>query len=387
MDVKVKVLEHQARFITCQSRFSALIGGIGSGKTTAGALKVLAEVSQLPPHLGMIVAPTYRMLSDATFRTFQQHAQPILADFKRSEMLQYLKNGSEVLLRSAENPERLRGPDLAWVWMDEASLCSDKAWHVLVGRLRYTLPGKGARAGRMWITTTPKGRNWLYDNYGRMSVFRARTKDNIFLDKDYVDSLYSIYTGDLARQELEGEFVAWEGLVYREFSRDAHVKPVENNEAWRVVIGLDFGFTNPTAAIVVAFDGDDKAYALDELYKRRLTPDDLVVAVRELADRYRPESIICDPSEPGQIEALRRAGLPASPSRVRSVIEGIRDIQSRLAGGRLIVSPQCANLIAEFETYVWNDRKDAPVKANDHALDALRYALSSVKRTGVIFLG
>lgn len=365
----------------------AFTGGIGSGKTYAGAVLALAEISRLGlPHLAMVVAPTYQMLQDSTLRTlldvFTRVRLPVRLN--KSAMILELPGGVEIILRSAENPDRLRGPNIAWVWLDEAALCPAQTWDILIGRLRYTTPDGAARAGRLWITSTPRGRNWLYRKADQMKIFRAATSDNRYLAPEYIAALEEAYTGDFARQELYGEFVAFEGLVYAQFSRDRHIGEIESSGA-ACIAGLDFGFTNPTAIVVVEQAGEEYR-VLDEFYRRRLTTDDLASVCREFLERYHVQEFVCDPSDPAAIEALRRAGIPARPARMRSVMEGIRNIQTLLDQGRLLVSPQCANLAAEFESYCWQESKDMPVKANDHALDALRYAIGASGRS-VMFLG
>jgi len=381
--IDVELYPQQFKFATSRARMTAFVGGIGSGKTFAGAVRVVYEVAEVGG-LGEVIAPTYPMLRDATMRTLRELAQPLIAEENRSEMRWRLANGAEILFRSADEPERLRGPNLSWVWLDEAALCPAQTWDILIGRLRYTTPDGAARAGRLWITSTPRGRNWLYRKADQMKIFRAATSDNRYLAPEYIAALEEAYTGDFARQELYGEFVAFEGLVYAQFSRDRHIGEIESSGA-ACIAGLDFGFTNPTAIVVVEQAGEEYR-VLDEFYRRRLTTDDLASVCREFLERYHVQEFVCDPSDPAAIEALRRAGIPARPARMRSVMEGIRNIQTLLDQGRLLVSPQCANLAAEFESYCWQESKDMPVKANDHALDALRYAIGASGRS-VMFLG
>jgi phage terminase large subunit-like protein len=96
-----------------------MIGGIGSGKSYAGCVKAFVRASERKVLL-MVTAPTYPMLRDATLRTFMDMAGPFVRDFYKSEMIATLVNGSEVLFRSTENPDRLRGPNLHGWFGDEA---------------------------------------------------------------------------------------------------------------------------------------------------------------------------------------------------------------------------------------------------------------------------
>lgn len=127
-----------------------------------------------------------------------------------------LGNGAEVLFRSTDNPDRLRGPNLSGCFMDEASLSDRDALTVLLGRLR-----EGGGLGWLGCAFTPRGRNhWTYEVFGTpgrpdTALFHSRTADNPFLHPDFAAKLAAQYgPGLLARQELEGLFVSLEGAEW-----------------------------------------------------------------------------------------------------------------------------------------------------------------------------
>jgi PBSX family phage terminase large subunit len=193
----------QRGFITSTARNSAFIGGIGSGKTRASVIKAIS----MPPNtVGMLVAPTFGMLRDTVIRTFAEiatRAPHIVRKFNQSELHATLFDGKEILFRSADNPERLRGPNLGWAGLDEAALMNRNALDIMLGRLRL-------EPGNMWFTTTPKGRNhWLHEyiETGNVEVHRSRTMDNPHLPQAYIDSLKSQYSSAFYAQEVLGEFV------------------------------------------------------------------------------------------------------------------------------------------------------------------------------------
>lgn len=324
----------------------------------------------------MVTAPTYPMLRDATLRTFLDVAGDFVRDFYKSEMMVTLVNGSEILFRSTDSPDRLRGPNLSAWFGDEASLYDKDVWPIMIGRLRA-----GGKAGDAWLATTPKGRNWLYERQHEMTLFRARTRDNPYLDNEFVSSLEASYTGNFARQELEGEFVSFEGLVYEDFDRGKHV--MDYSAEWkRILIGVDEGYTNPAVLLVVGEDNDGRAHVIEEFYRRRVLQSDVVAEAKRLNDAYSPDVFIIDPSAAGLKADMRHAGLRVRDAN-NSVFEGIQLVKGRLAIAgdgrpRLTISPSCVNLMAEFESYIWKETrqsgiKDEPEKVNDHSLDALRY--------------
>jgi len=231
----------QLRFWSSQNRFRAFVGGIGSGKTRAGCIEVLRQPGG---SRGAVVAPTYPMLRDSTLATFLSLAgEHTVAEFNRAEMTMRLVNGTEVLWRSADAPDRLRGPNLGWVFLDEAALMTEEAFDISIGRLR--LP-----PGRLWLTTTPQGFDWIYrvfqaDTRPEYELIRASTFSNTFLPQHYLDSLREKYDGSWARQELEGEFVEWvDTPCYPDFQRAANCRPGLRGQMYRpdepLVLCCDF---------------------------------------------------------------------------------------------------------------------------------------------------
>lgn len=382
LEAALKVYPRQYDFVWSDARFAAFIGGIGSGKTIAGSVRAMRMMNERGG-LGMVVAPTYPMLRDSTLRSFLQVAgqyqQPEYHKTEALVALTFERGRAEAIFRSADNPERLRGANLTWAWIDEGSLCPAATWDIVIGRLRAE-----GTAGPCWVTTTPKGRNWLYQKQDMMTVFRASTKDNPYLAPEFIRSLEQAYTGDFARQELNGEFVSFEGLVYEEFSRDVHVTDClpEGLSGW--IVGADEGYTNPTVLLLVGFDSDSRAYVVSEYYRRQVLQDAVLDEAWQLHRQYHPIFKV-DPSAAGLIAAMGSRDMLAEGART-DVMDGIRQVKARLARAgdskpRLFIHASCVNTIAEFESYAWKKVRDSytdqPEKQNDHAMDALRYVLSS----------
>ena len=385
----------QWAFASSPRRFCFFVGGIGSGKTYAGAARAIARMRDNPTALGLIAAPTYAMLRDTTMRTFFMLLPAnTIRTFNKSENRLRLESGAEVLFRSMDEPDRARGLNLGWFWLDEAPLCGYYAWEVLKGRLRQ----RGvATAG--WATGTPHGRDGFYRDFEaerrpRHALFRASTRTNLHnLPPGYIEQLG--YTGAFAEQEIEGQFAAFEGLVYTfDATPLGHLREPEPDAMWADVVGgVDWGYTNPAAALVFGLDGDRRAWQLAEVYQRRAALEEtLLPAILELTRRYGVRRWFCGPDEPEHIEALSaalaREGLACRAERADNAVRpGIQTVTSLLAaredGTRgLYVSPSCVHTISEYGSYQYanrdGDRRDPseqPIKQNDHALDATRYAL------------
>ncbi len=240
------------RFCATEARFSFYVGGVGAGKTTAGALRALTRALDHPGSLGLIGAPTYPMLRDATQRTFfSLLPEEMKYTFHKVEGHLTLDNGSEILFRSLDAPDRLRGLNLAWFWLDEAPLCGYYAWQILKARLRQ----RGyATAG--WATGTPKGRDGFARDFELTprpahALYRAATSANAAnLPPDYIEDIG--LSGALYDQEVLGLFTAFEGLVYAFAAdlTDGHLhEPAPDQRFARIIGGVDWGYTNPTAAV------------------------------------------------------------------------------------------------------------------------------------------
>lgn len=274
--IKHALSRTQSAFVHDRHRYAAFIGGIGSGKSYAGAVKAL--VQEFPrPTLGIVVAPTFTMLRDATWRTALEVWRGLILDVIRHEMRMTLQTGAEVLFRSADDPERLRGPNAHWAWMDEGALCHGDTWPIIIGRLRA-----GGEVGRAWVTTTPRGPNWVYRTFVEQAgddtaVYRASTRSNPFVPEDFAAGLAARYTNRFARQELGGEFLTdVPGALWQRADLDA-TRVTAHPDLARVVVAIDPAVTSgedsDDTGIVVAGAGvDGHAYVLADL-TCRLSPD------------------------------------------------------------------------------------------------------------------
>jgi len=383
----------QYDFVNEQAHHAVLCGGIGSGKSIAGAARaLLASLGHVggttikTPNLGEVSAPTYPMLRDATLRTFRDIAGDLITDFRKAENIAVLRNGSEIIFRSADDPEHMRGPTLTYYWGDEAALYSPLVQKVMLGRLRQY----GAQ-GYEWYTTTPKGRNWIYQEFVQKQrpdyrIIKVRTRDNPFLAEEYIASLEEAYTGDFARQELLGDFVSFEGLVYPEFSEDTHVTADIPTVFKRVIAGVDWGFVHPGVVKVYGITADERLYLIHEEYARQRGIDTWADVALQLRNIWRIQEFYADPSEPDYIRKFNEKGCKTFGAN-NTVSTGIQAVKRRLAVGadgrpRLMYYRGAVNSIAEMGQYQWAKRGenllDEPLKANDHCCDAERYAVMAI---------
>ena len=108
----------QYEFVFSPERFSFYVGGVGAGKTYSGALRAVIRSQEHPGSLGLICAPTYPLLRAASLRTFfELLPESLIAQYNKTDKHLILRNGSEILFRSADSPDRLRatGPQVGWL--------------------------------------------------------------------------------------------------------------------------------------------------------------------------------------------------------------------------------------------------------------------------------
>lgn len=387
-EVRFDFLPKQREFLNSSAKYTAFIGGIGSGKTFAGCVKAYIEGVQ-KGRPGMIVAPTFPMLRDVTQTTFLEllDSTGVGYAFNKSENKIFV-NGATILFRSAEKPDRLRGPNLSWVYLDEAAMMRGKIWEIVIGRLRVGVP-KG------WLTTTPAGFNWVYNYFvkredDQYKIFRGRTQDNTYLPDDYINDLVSTYSGEFARQELDGEFTLFEGLVYSEYRSGLHSQAFDIAEGMTLVRAIDYGYTNPFVCLWGALDEDGRLYIYDEHYANRMLIKDHAAEIHKRQGKF--SWTVADHDAQDSAE-MRNRGIFTIRAK-KDVMEGIQRVKARfLVQGdgrpRLFVHPRCQNTIRELLSYRWQDSKDGkndkeePVKENDHAMDALRYMVMQIDKPSI----
>ena len=285
----------QAEFWRSKSRYRAFVGGIGSGKTFAGAIAILREL----PSVGMIITPTLDM-SEEPYKTLKKVAGPLVTDERRGKGDRWMKlaTGHEIYFRSADNPDRLRSYNLGWFWMDEAAqLPDDNAWKIMLGRLRLK-PGKG------WVTTTPHGFNWLYDLFMQnvtadMAIIRAGTKSNVLHEnREFYRSVADKYHSQFAAQELDGEFVQiGAGLV-----KPDHILHGTPPPGLPVVLGVDLAISERegsdfTAIVAMSRDPVSGIVYIVEAERYRCGFNEVLNHIKAAAARHRPTMIAIEQTQ------------------------------------------------------------------------------------------
>ena len=385
----MELAQHQNIIAADLHRFRVICIGRRGGKTTLAVEEIKGKALAKPARIAYI-APTYSQARDIAWEMLRRELGPIIKSVNESRLeirTHTLQEGeSYIVLHGWESIETLRGQAFDFIVIDEVAMMRN-FWSNWQEVIRPTLTDT---KGEVMFISTPKGFNHFYDLYNLAltdtdySSHHFTTYDNPFIPKEEIDKAKAELTEDRFAQEYLADFRKTEGLVYKEFSREQHlfgddVKPARRES----IAGLDFGYTNPTAIPFITVDLENNYWVTDEWYHSGKTDAE----VGDYVAQCKFNRVFPDPENPAAIEELRRRGV-----NVREVVKskdsikaGIQLIRELLKSNRLHIHKKCVNLIAEFESYSYADKKDGknedelPIKENDHMLDALRYALMSVE--------
>lgn len=209
---KTIALHHkQQQFCRSQATYRAFVGGRGAGKTWTGSYDLIRRAKRGRTY--MVIGPTYPNLVTSSFPMlvrlgFEMGVLQAGNVRKSGPPHISLSTGAEILFRTAEDPDKLRGANLSGAWLDEASIMSRDVYDIVIASLR-----EHGEQGWLSATFTPKGvAHWTYELWGNKrkdtEVFHSSTSDNPFNPPEFYSLLKSQYRGAFASQELEGQFVA-----------------------------------------------------------------------------------------------------------------------------------------------------------------------------------
>ena len=387
MKMRIKLHKGQSKAWKSKARFVAMIAGTGGGKSWFGPIWLYREIQANPKGSFLVVSPTYQMFQRIVLPRAEEFFDAVTGgEYKAGERAYYLPTGGVVYFGSADNPNSLEGVHVRGAWMDEAGQMRREAWDVVQRRV-------GLYRGRVLITTTPYNFGWLktevYDrwkdgdpNYDVIQF--ASTANPHYTEEEFERAKKALPEWKFKMFYL-GQFARPAGLVYQDFDPERHViEPFEIPSTWRRVIGVDFGYNNPTAAVWLAISPEGVIYVYREYYKRGKLPEESGMDIKQLSRGEHIQIMACDPSEPAAIERFRRLDMPARAAD-NSVMEGIETVISAIRAGRFYVFRNLPNLLDEIEQYRWKEKqddiKDEPVKEYDHLMDALRYAMMACHRS------
>lgn len=285
----------------------------------------------------------------------------------------------------------IQGITLAGVFLDEVALMPRSFVEQSMAR---TLTFADAK---IWFNCNPENRlHWFNQEWVEKADQKGAVhlhflmQDNPILTDREIAKTESMFSGVFYDRYIRGLWVAAEGLIYDMFDEGVHVLHEEPDTEGDYYVSSDYGIQNATVFLLWRrIRGTDKWVILREWYysgrdeKKQKTVSALVGGAKGMLDGIMPKRFIVDPSAAALIVELRKQGYKVQ-SADNAVLDGIADVGTMLNAQRLFVMDTCRDTINEFGVYAWDEKaadkgEDKPIKANDHAMDAVRYFVRTRK--------
>jgi PBSX family phage terminase large subunit len=400
---EVGLFKHQYEFLSDEeTRYLALIGGYGCGKTHAFCYKTVFLAARNIGYSGAIMEPTYGMIKRVLLPKMIELLDEIGVkySFSKSDAIftfHFAEGDTTVYCLSAENYNRMAGMNLAFFGVDECdTINKDVArsmWNMAISRLR---------AGKVYqgfTTSTPEGFKFLYEYFHAepqedpsivdRKLIKGKTRDNPTLDEEFIQSMIDNYPPQLIKAYLEGEFVNLNsGSVYPNFDRKLNHtdKSLADFPGYPLHIGQDFNNNNCASVVHVIHQGNP--IAIDEISGALNTEQ----VIRIIKERYGNRHITMYPDASGgqnktsaamsDLALLKQAGFELNYTSknlaVKDRVNAMNGVFCNNSGIRryLINTRICKEYTRCLEQQVY-DKNGQPDKSAtsgvDHMLDAGGY--------------
>lgn len=374
-------------FAEATKRFNLWVGAVRSGKTYASIERFIYDLKHGPKGDAMIIGVNRTSIQ----RNILSHLYKRLGFPCPTEKAQMAKlYGRDVWFVGAPDVSAvstIQGSTLALAYIDEATNIPEPFWRMLESRL--SVPG-----AKLIATCNPEGpAHWLkkdfIDNPNVDIVYwNFNLDDNPSLDEKFKEQLKASYTGMWYNRYILGEWALAHGAIYDCYDRNNEYEHPYSNPNYYIV-GIDYGTTNPTAAVLCAVTPNrwpqiciEEEYHYDSVKKgRSKTDQELVRDIKEFIGTKNVSAIYVDPAAASFKIALRQHDLPVLDAN-NDILLGIKICSKFIGGKNIQINKKCKTLIEHLQSYAWDPKaadrgEDKPIKKNDHILDAMRYAVCS----------
>ena len=287
--------------------------------------------------------------------------------------------------RDESSASLIQGMTLGGVLLDEAALMPRSFVEQALARCSL-------ENAKFWFNCNPEHPfHWFYLEWIKkresknMLYIHFRMEDNPSLSAAVINRYKNLYSGAFYERFIDGRWVAADGLVYPMFNGDTHVKKSEKGVFSSYYMSCDYGTVNPFS-LGLWGKAEDGWFRIDEFYHSsrdsgvQLTDEEYYLRLKDLAGDKKIEAIVVDPSAASFIELIKRRGEFKVIKAKNDVLKGINYVCTALKNGEIFFYPECCDTIREFSVYRWDNgiKRDAPKKENDHAMDDVRYFVSTV---------
>ena len=364
------------KILKLNKRIRVVAGGTAASKTFSIIMWLVDHAQSRPNKLISVVSETLPHLKRGAMRDFlnimENHGYFKDNAWNKSDFTYTFDSGSKIEFFSADQPAKVRGPRRDILFINEANNVPYETFVQLEIRTREVI----------WIDYNPVAEFWYYTEVApnlEHDFLTLTYKDNEALEPAVVKSIEARqYDKGWWRIYGEGQLGVAEGRIYKDWQLIDDIP----HEARLERYGLDFGYTNdPTGCVAVYYYNG--GYILDEvIYQKGLSNKQIADVLGTL-----PKALImADSAEPKSIDELRLYGLNVLGSQKGqgSVLQGIQYVQ----GQRISVTKRSTNLVKEYRNYLWQTDRDGkiinePSAIYNHALDAVRYAMESLRAVDI----
>ncbi len=279
----------------------------------------------------------------------------------------------------------IQGITLGGILLDEVALMPRSFVEQALARCSLT-------GSTFWFNCNPENpMHWFYEEWIKKAdeknclYLHFLMKDNPSLSRKVMRRYENLYSGAFYERFVLGRWIAVDGLVYPDAANGKYTvtPPCQNFDKY--YISCDYGTVNPTS---MGIWGLHKGvwYRFDEFYYSsrdegmQKTDEEYYNCLKTFADGKKIEAVIVDPSAASFIECIHRHGKFRVIPAKNDVTDGIRKVQGAFRDGKIRISPSCKAAAKEFSLYRWDEKalKDTPKKEHDHAMDEIRYFVSTV---------
>lgn len=394
----MKIHLHQSQGIVYRStsRFKVIAAGRRFGKTVLACIILFIEAIKTKDGVYWLVAPTYGQAKELAWNILLRliPAELLAKKPNESELKFTLKNGAEIHLKGADNPDTLVGRGLRGLVIDEVARIRNhqRVWEEILS------PSLSDYQGFCIFISTPQGKNYFWNLFMKgqkkkdgFESWTFKTEDNPYIPRSEIKAAKDRMNERYFRQEYEASFEDFTGMVYPEFDSKTHViQPFEIPVWWERVGAIDPAMSGTTACLYGAIDEDQKLYIFGEYYEQNRRVSEVSDVIRGKCGKWYidPASQIRNTPRNGSLFSLfdEFADNGVYPITAENdVFAGINRVAEYFKSGRIRIFSGCKNLIAELERYHWSEERETisgiiqpkPYKAYDHAVDALRYLVMS----------